>query len=137
MSLVAQAAEGYAREQLAERRLDALSLLAENPGADDEPTTIHLRHGYDEVVVALRESWTEPLLSTCGARVPFPVRRFEASRWRSAPGQSGQGEAAGPLRPAPRTDQESPCVHSSSQCPDGRPARGRCAGCRVHRPASR
>lgn len=99
MSLVAQAAEGYAREQLAERRLDALSLRAENPGADDEPTTIHLRHGHDEVVVALRESWTEPLLSTCGARVPFPVRRFEAVSMEVRPGAERSGRGGGSPSP--------------------------------------
>lgn len=80
-----QAAEDYVRSELAEHRLDAITPLAEEPGTDDEPTTVHLRHGTDEIVVALRETWTEPLLSTCGARSPFPVRRYEATSMQTRP----------------------------------------------------
>lgn len=94
MSLAAQAAEEHARSRLGEQRVEEITLLAETPGAGDEPTTVHLRHGLDEIVVGLQESWTEPLLSTCGARVPFPVRRFEAVSMEVVP--------AGTHAPRPR-----------------------------------
>lgn len=90
MSLAAQAAEDHARARLGEHHVDALSLLAEEPGTGDEPTTVHLLHGTDEIVVTLRERWTEPLLSTCGARVPFPVRRYEAVSMRVRPVSDGR-----------------------------------------------
>ncbi|WP_422116547.1 sucrase ferredoxin [Brachybacterium sp. UNK5269] len=89
ISLAAQAAEDHARVQLGDHRLDAFTVLAEQPGTGEEPTTVHLRHGADGLVVRLRESWTEPLLSTCGARRAFPVRRYEAVSMQVRPGQGG------------------------------------------------
>lgn len=93
LSLAAQAAEDHARSRLGDHRLDAFTLLAEESGAGEAPTTVLLRHGADELVVTLRERWTEPLLSTCGARRAFPVRRFEAVSMEVRPAQ---------LHPAPR-----------------------------------
>lgn len=87
MSSAVQAAEDHARAQLREHRLGAFTPLAEESGSGDEPTTVRLLHGADEIVVTLQECWTEPLLSTCGARVPFPVRRYEAVSMEVRPGR--------------------------------------------------
>ncbi|WP_394216192.1 sucrase ferredoxin [Brachybacterium vulturis] len=84
-----QAAEDHARHQLGEKRLEALAPLAEELGSGDEPTTVRLLRDDDEIVVTLRETWTEPLLSTCGARQPFPVRRFEAVSMQVLPARGG------------------------------------------------
>ena len=102
LSLAAQAAEDHARVQLGDHRIDAFTVLAEQPGTGEEPTTVHLRHGADELVVRLRESWTEPLLSTCGARRAFPVRRYEAVSMQLRPAPTG------PAPEPPSTEAGSP-----------------------------
>lgn len=102
MTPAVQAAQDHARAELADPRLDAFAPLAEEPveetgaelggetgsepGTEGGRTLVRLQHGADEVVVTLRETWTAPLLSTCAARVPFPVRRFEAVSMEVRPG---------------------------------------------------
>jgi hypothetical protein len=94
---VAQAAQGFAREALDEPRIDALGLVSSTPGittqhggspqalpgtaTDAAPQaadlwTVVLERDGRSVTVVVAQTLSEPLLSTCGALRPGPVRQF-------------------------------------------------------------
>ncbi|MEY2847565.1 MAG: hypothetical protein RI885_230 [Actinomycetota bacterium] len=74
LSNVAQAAQSFARESLGDRRIDALPVVSERKTPDG--WRVILDHGGAECTVDLRETLSEPLLSTCGATRAARVREF-------------------------------------------------------------
>ena len=73
---VVQAAEAFARTELHDDAVDAFRLL-EYDGADGV-WSVRLSRASAVVRVELRETLSEPLLSTCTATVPTRVREFVA-----------------------------------------------------------
>jgi hypothetical protein len=72
---VVQAAQSYASAAVNDDRVDALGLI-DYSGADGS-WAVRLRHGSSIVTVALHESRSAPMLSTCAATIPIRVREFE------------------------------------------------------------
>jgi len=79
---VVQAAQGFAREALDDSRIDSLALVSSTAaaGLDGRPAdalwTVVLDHDGTPVTVVVAQTLSEPLLSTCGATRPGPVREF-------------------------------------------------------------
>jgi (2Fe-2S) ferredoxin len=73
---VVQAAQSYARRANGDLRIEAFAPVDEGR-ADDGTRTVDLADGDAVVRVTLRETLSEPLLSTCGAVRPARVREFE------------------------------------------------------------
>lgn len=73
-SMPVQAAQAFARAELGDDRIDAWAPLGEKHESD----LVHVRLAGSEgdVVVTLRETLSEPLLSTCTATIAAPVRQF-------------------------------------------------------------
>ena len=71
---VVQAAQHHARAVTGEDRIDALAPVSVT--ASDDEYVVVLRHGEGRVAVRLAETLSEPILSTCSARVPGRVRQF-------------------------------------------------------------
>jgi hypothetical protein len=70
-----QAAQHHARLMLQDNRIDTLAPLSES--VDDDVWTIVLEHdGGSDVTVTLEQGWSTPILSTCDATIPGPVRTF-------------------------------------------------------------
>lgn len=79
LSNVAQAAQAFARTAEGDLRIDALApLREERTGLGG--WTVDLAHGTEVLQVALRETLSEPMLSTCAATRAAPVREF-ALEW--------------------------------------------------------
>lgn len=74
ISNAAQAAQAFAREALGELRIGSLSVLHQQK--TDGSWLIDLDHDGVRVTVTMTETLSEPLLSTCGATRPAPVREF-------------------------------------------------------------
>ena len=70
----AQAAESYARESTGDDRIGAFSVVAQSQ--TDAGWRIELAHDGESIDVELGARMSEPLLSTCGATRPAPVREF-------------------------------------------------------------
>lgn len=75
LSAVTQAAQAIARGELSDNRIDAFPMLSEERSGDE--WTVRLEHYGVPITVRLRETVSEPLLSTCSAVRPARVRRFE------------------------------------------------------------
>ncbi|GAA3214975.1 sucrase ferredoxin [Microbacterium terregens] len=74
LSNVIQAAQSFARASSSDDRIDAfVPLLEERTG---DAWRVDLAHNGDTVTVLLRETTSAPLLSTCSATRPAPVRQF-------------------------------------------------------------
>ena len=71
---VAQAAQAFARAAIGDDRIDTLLPLGEERLGDT--WTVRLAREGEPVTVALRETRSEPLLSTCDATRPASVREF-------------------------------------------------------------
>ena len=74
VSAPVQAAQHHARLLLDDNRIDTLAPLSED--GDGQMWTIVLAHDSGPVTVVLDQSVSEPILSTCAARVPGGVRTF-------------------------------------------------------------
>ena len=75
LSNVVQAAQSFARAAEGDLRVEAFAPLREERSAGGE-WTVDLEHRGEVVTVVLRETLSEPLLSTCAATRAAPVREF-------------------------------------------------------------
>ncbi|HEX5858542.1 MAG TPA: sucrase ferredoxin [Microbacterium sp.] len=75
LSNVVQAAESFARGDAGDARIDAFTPVLEERTADGG-WRVELDHEGDAVTVVMRETMSTPLLSTCAATRPTPVREF-------------------------------------------------------------
>lgn len=73
---VVQAAQSFARAALPDLRVEAFLPLRQEK-AGEGAWSVDLSHGDSTVTVVLRETLSEPLLSTCAATRAAPVRQFE------------------------------------------------------------
>lgn len=74
LSNVAQAAQSFARASSGDDRIDSLAPLREQRSVDG--WRVDLAQDGGIVTVRLRETMSAPLLSTCSATRPAPVRQF-------------------------------------------------------------
>ncbi len=74
LSNAAQAAVAFASEAADDHRLDAFAVVSESQA--DGVTAVVLSHEGGELVVEVAQTLSEPLLSTCAAVRPMPVREF-------------------------------------------------------------
>lgn len=75
LSNVVQAAQSFARASDGDSRIDAYAPLLEEHAADGS-WVVDLAEGEDTIRIALHESASAPLLSTCAATRPASVREF-------------------------------------------------------------
>ena len=73
-SMPVQAAQAFARAELGDDRIDAWAPLGEKHESD--LVRVRLAGAAGDVVVTLRETLSEPVLSTCTATIAAPVRQF-------------------------------------------------------------
>ena len=71
----AQAAVAFATEATGDDRIDAFAVTMEKRGPDG--IRVSLDHDGEQVTVSLRETLSEPMLSTCAAIHTVTVREFE------------------------------------------------------------
>ena len=74
LSNVAQAAEGFAREDTGDARIAAFTVRDEHPTAEGWAVT--LTHSEADLVVPVGSTLSVPMLSTCSAVVAAPVREY-------------------------------------------------------------
>nr|WP_214651111.1 sucrase ferredoxin [Brachybacterium halotolerans] len=86
---VIQAAQAFARQELDEDHIDTLPPLPDAIHQTGSQWTVALAHAHQTVRVRLNEDWSQPLLSTCAARIAAPVRTYEpvSLHFTSPPGQ--------------------------------------------------
>lgn len=76
LSNATQAAQAFARDTFGDLGIQAWAPLREEHHAEEASWSIDLAHGDDTVRVEMQQTWSEPLLSTCEAVRPAPVRQF-------------------------------------------------------------
>lgn len=85
LTMPAQAAVAAARARFGDDGIDAFPVLGERFDPADARWHVQLDHRGSGVEVLLRETLSEPLLSTCAALEPQPVRQFETVDIRVTP----------------------------------------------------
>ncbi len=90
LSNVAQAAESFARGDTGDARIDAFTPVLEERTADGG-WRVELAHEGDVVGVVMRETMSAPLLSTCAATRPAPVREFALESISRSPADPSRG----------------------------------------------